>query len=178
MRVMRKIFARAVANLFFNRFSGNILQFLLLFCVLVLFCFFCFVGLFFFWYTFDHKGGWEIQKISPGRKQDYFFWPNLHKFNCVKIFTNNWLKTEWIMNQNILDVKVCRCLWSTEKFQTSLLEVASVQKLENYYLAHVFSIGIQLIFKYPWLSWNKVMHSSWDVFRNLVKHLKWSAFWN
>ena len=25
--------------------------------------------------------------------------PNLNKFNVIKIFTNNWLKTEWIMGQ-------------------------------------------------------------------------------
>ena len=113
-------------------------SFFCFFCILALFCFFllvCILKLKI--YILIHIGlceRWVIKFFhSVGfRKQDYFFWLNLKKCNCIKIFTNNWLKTEWIMYQKILDMKVCCCLWSTEKFQTSLLEVASVHFNEKY----------------------------------------------
>ena len=47
MRVKRKIFTQAAANLFFNRFSENII-----FSSLVFFCFFCFLVFFVFLFVF------------------------------------------------------------------------------------------------------------------------------
>ena len=79
MRVTRKIFTRAVANFFFNFFSGNILFSSLVssasFVFLLCFFFSCLFLKYIFWYTFDYASGWVIKNFySPGfRKQDYFF---------------------------------------------------------------------------------------------------------
>ena len=135
MRLTRRIFTRATANLFleliFRKYS---LFFVLLLRFAFFACFFCEIKN---KYSDTHStmraGGWQEIFYSTGfRKQNYFFWPNLNKRNCTKIFTNNWLKTEWIINQKILDMKICYCLWSSEKFQTSFLEVALVHFNRKY----------------------------------------------
>ena len=77
MRVTRKIFARAVANLFFlNLFSGNIL-FSSLVSFVVVFCFFC---LFVYFlklkvYILIHVAYERQKHFHPAdfRKQNYFF---------------------------------------------------------------------------------------------------------
>ena len=146
MGVTRKIFTRAAANLLlaFREYSHFFFSFFWFFRILALF-FFLFFFLFFllvcflklkyiFWYTFDYASGWAIKNFHSAGfpKQDYFFRPNFNECTCIKIFTNNWLKTKWIINQKILDMKVCCCLRSTAKFQTSFLEVALVHFNEKY----------------------------------------------
>ena len=105
--------------------------FFLLFFLLV-----CFLKLKIYILIYIQLCGWvSNKKFSPGRFPEtrlFVYWLNPNKFNCIQIFTNNWLKTELIMNKKILDMKVCCYLWSTEKFQTSLLEVASVHFNKKY----------------------------------------------
>ena len=136
MRMTRTIFIRAAMNLFFKsifrKYSFFFFSFFCFFCILA-FCFFfllvCFLKLKI--YILIHIQLCERVVIkffhsASFRKQDYFFCLNLNKCNCIKSFTNNWLKAEWIINQKILDIKVCCCPWSTEKLQTLFLEVALV----------------------------------------------------
>ena len=132
------IFLIDFLEIFFFFFS-----FFFFFCILVLFCFLllffllvCFLKLKIYILIYIQLCGWvSNKKFSPGRFPEtrlFVYWLNPNKFNCIQIFTNNWLKTELIMNKKILDMKVCCYFWSTEKFQTSLLEVASVHFNKKY----------------------------------------------
>ena len=73
MRVTKKIFTGAAANLLFNRFSGDILFSSVIsfvfFGILVFFvCLFVFWNWkYTFWYKFDYGAGWVIKTFSPGR---------------------------------------------------------------------------------------------------------------
>ena len=94
---------------FFNRRCGDIIfsslvSFAFL-CILVLFfCLFvCFLKLKIYILIQIWLCGWVSDKKFFTRpvsgNKAIFISPDLNKFNVIKIFTNNWLKTEWIMGQ-------------------------------------------------------------------------------
>ena len=122
--------------LFSSLVSFAFFVFMFWFFFLLFFLLVCFLKLKIYILIYIQLCGWvSNKKFSPGRFPEtrlFVYWLNPNKFNCIQIFTNNWLKTELIMNKKILDMKVCCYLWSTEKFQTSLLEVASVHFNKKY----------------------------------------------
>ena len=88
----RRILNLQSSNVFFNRFSGDILfSFLKFFAFFVFLFFFLFclyllllllllfwISKYIFWYTFNYTGGWVINKFSPGRFPEtrlLFVWP-------------------------------------------------------------------------------------------------------
>ena len=82
-----------------------------------------FFFLFFFKFSSSKFSILSIRSKSKSRKR---------KSRKQNFEVSEFLTWPWIMNQKILNMKVCCCLWNTEKFQTSLLEVASVHFNKKY----------------------------------------------